>query len=303
MRRKDDSIVVGHFLQKGSHHLLAEDLTVRTPTFSLFRFKMDCTSWTHLPFLLLIMVTTTAALTPTTNNGNQSDSVPASTRRILRDDEERQQLLLRAGGGKIPEILQRLGLQREGIDTLEVSVGPYNKGESPIYFIKLPPSPYFFKHNQRPEPYTDAPEKTSRLPKPTKLDVNFVNNGKPSQLHHWNLPLTSASHLAFDNLKNLPSGPPSSTPAPVSTTTMAPQPTTTPSTTTAKSTTPATSKVAQGPTQRPSVLNSFWPTPKIPHVLKKKYYYNGQPSGVYVWRPKQKPLAVARHPYFQHFNY
>ncbi|CAL4062892.1 unnamed protein product, partial [Meganyctiphanes norvegica] len=52
-------------------------------------------------------------------------------------------------------------------------------GESPIYYIKLPPSNYYY-----------SPKKTSNKPM-KKVPISFYNNGKPHHVYHWTQPVSS----------------------------------------------------------------------------------------------------------------
>ncbi|XP_063587759.1 uncharacterized protein LOC134765011 [Penaeus indicus] len=78
------------------------------------------------------------------------------------------------------EVIKRLGESRAG--EVKVTQGRSKAGDSPIFFIKLPPSPYYFRPNTVPSPSHSL----------EKLPVSFVNNGKPHRVQHWNLPLINA---------------------------------------------------------------------------------------------------------------
>ncbi|KAK7071517.1 hypothetical protein SK128_013299, partial [Halocaridina rubra] len=176
-------------------------------------------------------------------------------------------------------ILQRLGLDR-GSGLPDVVQGDKARLEdSPIYYIKLPPSPYYYINNvYQPSTFT--------TPFPfEKVAVDFTSNGRPDQVYHWNQFPTSAS--SANKLWSYLSS--TSSPNAWESQTTTPAPTTTPTTTT---TTPKPFPVTQKPTKKP------WLT------LDKYFPYNGKPSGIYIWKPKPT-ISVNKYKqqYFSHFNY
>ncbi|XP_042207297.1 uncharacterized protein LOC121856070 [Homarus americanus] len=163
------------------------------------------------------------------------------------------------------QVLQRLGLDRGGASLPSVTQGERIRQEdSPIYYIKLPPLPYYYVNNNIQH---QAHTSTTSFPF-QKVDLDFTNNGRPTQIYHWSQPTSATPH---------PWKPSTTT----TTTTTTPPPTTTASTTT-----------TTRPTKKP------WFT------LNKYFPYNGRPSNVYIWKPRP-PVAVQKykHPYFKHFNY
>ncbi|XP_069947356.1 uncharacterized protein [Cherax quadricarinatus] len=76
------------------------------------------------------------------------------------------------------EVIRRLGESPAG--QMKVIQGRPLAGESPIYTIRLRPTPYYYIHNV----LTSVPT----LPR-HKVDVGFINNGKPQKVYHWNPPL------------------------------------------------------------------------------------------------------------------
>ncbi|KAK8740174.1 hypothetical protein OTU49_003079 [Cherax quadricarinatus] len=175
------------------------------------------------------------------------------------------------------QVLKSMGLDRGG-GIPQVTQGErLRQGDSPIYYIKLPPMPYFYVNNnlqQESYPTTSFPFH--------RLDLDFTNNGRPTQIYHWN------QATSIPDLWNLPSSTSSTT---TTTTTPATTTTTTPQTTTTTITTPTTTTTIR-PIKKPWLtLNKFFP-------------YNGRPSNVYIWKPRPS-VAVQKykHPYFKHFNY
>lgn len=163
------------------------------------------------------------------------------------------------------QVLHHLGLDR-GSAAPSVTLGQKIRQEdSPIYYIKLPPLPYYYISNNihRHSQTTSFPFK--------KVDVDFNSNGKPTQIYHWNQPTT-----------NIWSSSTTRYPAPASTTTPLPPTTTT--------------TAAPSTTAKPS---------KKPWVTFNKYFpYNGRPSNIYVWKPRP-PINMNKYKqhYFKHFNY
>lgn len=56
--------------------------------------------------------------------------------------------------------------------------GHKNGGDSKMFVIKLPPNPYYYAHHDLPP-----------RPEVNSLPVEFNNNGKPSRVYHWNIPV------------------------------------------------------------------------------------------------------------------
>ncbi|KAK3864280.1 hypothetical protein Pcinc_030024 [Petrolisthes cinctipes] len=168
------------------------------------------------------------------------------------------------------QILQRLGLDRGGQRPSITMAERLQQGDSPVYYIKLPPLPYYYVNN-----HLNKNAHTPKTPQVTtfpfeKVDVDFTNNGRPTQVYHWTQGITMPALWR-------PSTPPTTT----TTTTTTPSPTTTTTTTTAR------------PFKKPSwlTLNEYFP-------------YNGRPSGVYVYKTRP-PVSANKYKqlYFKHFNY
>lgn len=58
--------------------------------------------------------------------------------------------------------------------------------ESPIYYIRLPPQPYMFVPGFG---YMSQPNQHNHLNDFLNLPVNFLSNGKPSNIYQWNAAL------------------------------------------------------------------------------------------------------------------
>lgn len=56
--------------------------------------------------------------------------------------------------------------------------GHKNLGDSKMYVVKLPPNPYYYAHHDLPP-----------RPEVNSLPVDFSNNGKPTRVYHWNIPV------------------------------------------------------------------------------------------------------------------
>ncbi|KAG5880636.1 hypothetical protein JTB14_037288 [Gonioctena quinquepunctata] len=95
------------------------------------------------------------------------------------------------------ELLKKLGLQKIRGPTshhrkrlAEESRHHSRSDDSHVFIVKLPPNPYYYVHN-KPNSIGDIHNSQSR-----DLPVGFRNNGKPSKIYHWNMPLLKnmASH-------------------------------------------------------------------------------------------------------------
>ncbi|CAL4091042.1 unnamed protein product [Meganyctiphanes norvegica] len=235
------------------------------------------------------------------------------------------------------QLLQRLGLDNGGPHVPEVRVGEKkHPQDSPIFYIKLPPLPYFYAQNNLHQ--FQGPTTT---PYPfQKVSVDFTNNGRPDQIYHWT---QSDSYNSWTK--------------PSTTTT-----TTTPRTTTTTTTTPAPPPILKEPIKKPyfpsrpsSVVadHPWFPNvpspPPVPSILTPSHPWlpsqpvanpasvppgsskpwfpskpsytvpwylsnnlfsaNGKPSSIYIYKPKQ-PINPAKykskkpkHAMFTHFNY
>lgn len=77
-------------------------------------------------------------------------------------------------------LFSRFGLARwEGPDKPQLFTSR-RIGESSVYYIKLPPSQYYYT------PFQQDP--TVPTPYLQPLPVNFISNGKPNHIYHWNIP-------------------------------------------------------------------------------------------------------------------
>ncbi|XP_037780835.1 uncharacterized protein LOC119577183 [Penaeus monodon] len=190
------------------------------------------------------------------------------------------------------EVIKRLGESRAG--DIKVTQGRSKAGDSPIFFIKLPPSPYYFRPNSVPSPAHNL----------EKLPVSFVNNGKPHRVQHWNLPLINAhrSRPLHPHTRLRPHPHLHLRPRPHTPTLPAVTP---PSTTQTKMT--ETQPQLQQPQPQPQLLPTTTTTtttvaphppmaktrPVKPWVnLKKGFVYNGRPSSVYVWSPVKSAVKT-----------
>ncbi|XP_068247408.1 uncharacterized protein [Palaemon carinicauda] len=163
------------------------------------------------------------------------------------------------------QFLQHLGFDTGGT-VPDITLGEkIRQDDSPIYYIKLPPVPYYHLNNnlyQQPSATTSQPFE--------KVAIDFTSNGRPDQIYHWNKPSTSSDLWNYWK--------PSTTQAPTTTTTTTPAPTTT--------------------TTTPKPVKKPWLT------LDKYFPYNGRPSGIYIYKPRPSinPNKY-KNRYFTHFNY
>ncbi|CAL4113998.1 unnamed protein product, partial [Meganyctiphanes norvegica] len=233
------------------------------------------------------------------------------------------------------QLLQSLGLDN-GVDNVpEVRVGEKkHPSDSPIFYIKLPPVPYFYAQNnlhQRQSPTT--------TPYPfQKVSVDFTNNGRPDQIYHWT---QSGTYNTWTK------------PTTITTTT-------TPITTTTTTTTPAPPPILKQPIKTPYFPNKssslvadhpWFPNvpapPPVPSILTPSHPWlpsqpvakpvafppgsskpwfpakpsytvpwylsnnlfsaNGKPSSIYIYKPKQHTNPAkykskkTKHSMFRHF--
>ncbi|XP_064118598.1 uncharacterized protein LOC135223764 [Macrobrachium nipponense] len=167
------------------------------------------------------------------------------------------------------QFLQHLGLNTGGIIP-DITLGEkIRQDDSPIYYIKLPPVPYYYVNNNNLFPQSD-----DTTPYPfEKIAIDFTSNGRPDQIYHWNKPSTSSD--VWSPWKTSSTQVPTTTTTTTTTTTPAPTTTTTPK-----------------PVKKP------WLT------LDKYFPYNGRPSGIYIYKPRPSinPNKF-KNRYFTHFNY
>ncbi|MPC78047.1 hypothetical protein E2C01_072520 [Portunus trituberculatus] len=158
-------------------------------------------------------------------------------------------------------------------------------GESPIYYVQLPSSPYYYADNSALAtvplpPHTKASTRTVHHTPPSntkKVDIDFAINGKPGKVYHYSSPITKLHYPPLPP-HHLPL--PSTSPPPPPSSPLPPLPSTT--------ITPA-----------PTGFSSSDPTPdkRLKHskvVLRKKFSFNGKPMKVYVWRGSS-PLTIKNH--------
>lgn len=172
------------------------------------------------------------------------------------------------GSSSTLEVLQRLA--SGGNDQpIRVRQDTPQPGESPIYYVQLPSSPYYY--------VDDSALASVPLPPHTKVDIDFSINGKLGKVYHYSSPATKLHYLPL-SLHYLPlpstSAPPPPSPRlpPLSSTTIAPAPTESPS----------PDATPEKPLKRSKV------------TLKKKFSFNGKPTKVYVWRGSS-PLTIKNH--------
>ncbi|KAK3854370.1 hypothetical protein Pcinc_039148 [Petrolisthes cinctipes] len=132
---------------------------------------------------------------------------------------------------------------------------------SPIYYIRLPPSPYVYMPGLGyVSPNTNALDFL-------RPNVPFLNNGKPSSVYHFKSPIQH-----------------------ITTTTSPPSTTTTTTTTTTTPTPPTTTTTAMeiqkpGPTKKPSPIT--W--------LPGSWLFNGRPSNLFIFRSPFVPAHLDKH--------
>ncbi|XP_042207323.1 mucin-2-like [Homarus americanus] len=191
------------------------------------------------------------------------------------------------------EVIKRLGESRTG--EVKVTQGRPRQGESPIYYIRLPPSAYYFSHNTIPSPTVHLPHH--------KVSVDFINNGKPHKVYHWNLPLYNSPIY-----RPSPQLPPSLSTTYVTQTSITTQPSTTSPSSQLLTTSSNLSSVtpeppttmAEFPTTMPQpsttklqalITTTMKPSKRPWLTLKKNFVYNGKPSKVYIWTPRSSPVT------------
>ncbi|MPC41437.1 hypothetical protein E2C01_035027 [Portunus trituberculatus] len=125
--------------------------------------------------------------------------------------------------------------------------------DSPIYYIRLPPSPYVYMPGLG---YVSPNRNHFTFLRP---DVNFVNNGKPTNVFHFKAPVTTPYFHT-------------TTPSTTTTSTTTTTTTTTPRPTTAKPQKPPTTK-------KPSPIT--W--------LTGPWFFNGRPSNLFIYRSPYNP--------------
>ncbi|XP_064119127.1 uncharacterized protein LOC135224193 [Macrobrachium nipponense] len=211
------------------------------------------------------------------------------------------------------QVIRRLGVNRSGA-ALQVSQGRSQSGESPIYFIKLPPTPYFYLQNA-----------VSALGDPDhKVPVDFTNNGRPNQVYHWNLPELN-SHLAqppFSTAFAQPAAVPGLLHVAAPSSVALPSPAGVPGLINVESPVLLPGGPSLAPVTRsasPVQLHAV-SVPSSPEDItrvaispstaqpsgssakktwisgKKQYAYNGRPSGIYIYKSKRpiRPIAVPK---------
>ncbi|EFX89964.1 hypothetical protein DAPPUDRAFT_309638 [Daphnia pulex] len=107
---------------------------------------------------------------------------------------------------------KRLGLNR-GIGNERPQItSSKKKGESTVYFIKLPPQPHYYSaFNLLP---TSNDQKNTPEPFET-VSVDFTANGKPENVYHWNLPLGLTHPTTTTTTTTTTPHPPTSTHSPL----------------------------------------------------------------------------------------
>ncbi|XP_037074349.1 uncharacterized protein LOC119095595 [Pollicipes pollicipes] len=168
------------------------------------------------------------------------------------------------------QLFERLGLGRTVDEASPRIRSLKTPGNSPMFVIRLPPSPYYYLNHVRGGGGGGA--KPTAAPSFARVPLDFTINGKPDRLYHYNLGVT----------------PP-----------MVDETTTTEATTTTSTSTTTT-------TPRPKVNHAqrlrhkyadYYKGNKAPSAMKKyKYAYNGKPSSFYVMRGSsaRKPVYFRR---------
>ncbi|XP_063858880.1 ecdysone-inducible protein E75-like [Scylla paramamosain] len=173
------------------------------------------------------------------------------------------------GSSSTLEVLQRLA--SGGSDQpIRVRQDTPQPGESPIYYVQLPSSPYYY--------VDDSALASVPLPPHTKVDIDFSINGKPWARCTTTAPPPPSSTTFHYHSTTYPCHPPQHPRRPrprlppLSSTTIAPAPTESPS----------PDATPEKPLKRSKV------------TLKKKFSFNGKPTKVYVWRGSS-PLTIKNH--------
>ncbi|KAK3864276.1 hypothetical protein Pcinc_030020, partial [Petrolisthes cinctipes] len=149
--------------------------------------------------------------------------------------------------------------QQEAVKQAPPPAVPFTN--SPIYYIRLPPSPYVYMPGLGyVSPNTNALDFL-------RPNVPFLNNGKPSNVYHFKSPIQH-----------------------ITTTTSPPSTTTTTTTTTTTPTPPTTTTTAMeiqkpGPTKKPSPIT--W--------LPGSWLFNGRPSNLFIFRSPFVPAHLDKH--------
>ncbi|XP_068247407.1 uncharacterized protein [Palaemon carinicauda] len=214
------------------------------------------------------------------------------------------------------QVIRRLGVNRSG--ALTVSQGRSQSGESPIYFIRLPPTPYFYLENA-----------VSALGDPDhKVPVDFTNNGRPKQVYHWNLPELNSHSAQPLYQSSIPSALPSPAGVVPPASARAPLPAGVVPPASARAPLPAGVQgvpvlLSGGPQLKPSSQTQIqllpapvsspadkYRIPISPSTAqpsgslgkktwisgRKQYSYNGRPSGIYIYKSKRpiRPITVPK---------
>ncbi|XP_068247409.1 uncharacterized protein [Palaemon carinicauda] len=142
---------------------------------------------------------------------------------------------------------------KEAVTTTERPKVNHAVTNSPIYYIRLPPSPYVYMPGLG---YVSPNANTFKFVRP---EVDFVNNGRPSSIFHFK----------GDSFTT-----------PKTTTTSTTTTTTTTTTTPAPITASTTSKpVKPSPTKKPSSI----------HWLSGTWMFNGRPSNLFIFNSPNNP--------------
>nr|XP_045593169.1 integumentary mucin C.1-like [Procambarus clarkii] len=143
------------------------------------------------------------------------------------------------------------------VTTPEVKKPTHPVTNSPIYYIRLPPSPYVYMPGLG---YVSPNNNQFNFVRP---DVDFINNGKPSNIFHFKAPTTTTK----------------AAPTTVSTTTAAPTTTTTAATTTTSPSSTTTKPPKPSPMKKPSPIT--W--------LPGPWFFNGRPNNLFIFRSPYNP--------------
>ncbi|XP_065558457.1 uncharacterized protein LOC136026103 [Artemia franciscana] len=163
------------------------------------------------------------------------------------------------------QILQRMSVGRHIGDQRPQISQTKKEGESAIYYIRLPPQPYFYNDfNEFDSSYT----KKRTL---NKIGLSFSSNGKPKQVYHWNLPLLKTTPLPFEMI------------------TKKKHKLITAESTTTTTTTESTSVPNIAEVRRPAYED------KKRTLLRKQFYNNGKASSIYFIPNKFKPKFYGKY--------
>ena len=146
-----------------------------------------------------------------------------------------------------------------------------------MFFIRLPPSPYYYLNDIR-----GPDERNTPKPNFAQVPLDFTINGRPDKLYHYNLGVTPP--MVDDDDDD------------ATTTTMTPTTTTSTTTTTTTTTPKPKSKLKTAERLRQKYAEYYKGTRSGSAMKKYKYSSNGRPSSFYVMHgsSNRKPIYYRR---------